>query len=195
MVAVQQEKNGRTPILAAARTLFDSHGFHQTSMAELAVLAKVSVGQIYRLFKNKEDIIEALVHDDADQWCSDMAALQTRLNSGELTVDQIFEALLLQTVEDKEEALAFDILAESFRNRQVADTIGAMCQRGRVFIRHFACAANDKLSGEALDAAEEMILACLFGLGHRSLSRPRLSGRAAARRTAQMIVTGLRGVQ
>jgi len=195
MVAVQQEKNGHARILAAARTLFDSHGFHQTSMAELASEAQVSVGQIYRLFKSKEDIIEALVHDDADQWCKDMGALQVRLDSGELTIEQTFEQLLIQTIDEKDEALSFDILAESFRNGEVADTIGAMCQRFRVYIRSFACAANDRLSGEALDAAEEMLLACLFGLGHRSISRPRLSAEVAARRTAQMIIAALRGVQ
>lgn len=195
MVAVQHEKNGRTRILTTARTLFDDRGFHQTAMAELAVAAQVSVGQIYRLFKSKENIIEALVHDDADKWCGQMAALQARLDSGELDVDQIFEQLILQTIDEKDEALAFDILAESFRNEEVADTIGVMCQRFRVFIRYFACAANRSLSGETLDAAEEMLLACLFGLGHRSISRPRLSAAVAARRTAQIIVTALRGVQ
>ncbi len=195
VVAVQQEKNGRIRILTAARTLFDSHGFHQTAMAELAVAAQVSVGQIYRLFKSKGDIIEALVHDDADQWCREMAEIQARLDSDELTIDETFEQLLLHTIDEKDEALSFDILAESFRNTAVADTIGAMCQRFRTFIRYFACAANDKLSGEALDAAEEMILACLFGLGHRSVSRPRLSASNAVHRTAQMIVTALRGVR
>ncbi|WP_261934770.1 TetR/AcrR family transcriptional regulator [Sphingomonas bisphenolicum] len=195
MVAVQQEKNGRVRILAAARTLFDSHGFHQTAMAELAVAAQVSVGQIYRLFKSKEDIIEALVHDDADQWCGEMAEIQMRMDAGELTIVETFEQLLLHTIDEKDEALSFDILAESFRNAAVADTIGTMCQRFRTYIRYFACAANDKLSGEALDAAEEMILACLFGLGHRSLSRPRLSASSAARLTAEMIVTALGGVR
>lgn len=192
---MQREKNGRTRILSTARTLFDSRGFHQTAMAELAAAAQVSVGQIYRLFKSKEDIIEALVHDDADKWCAQMAALQARLDCGELTAEQTFEQLLLQTIDEKEEALSFDILAECFRNGEVADTIGAMCQRFRIFIRYFACATNRSLSGETLDAAEEMILACLFGLGHRSLSRPRLSAAVAAERTARMIVTALRGVQ
>lgn len=194
MVAVQHEKNGKTRILEAARTLFDSHGFHQTSMAELATAAQVSVGQIYRLFKGKEDIIEALVHDDADQWCGEMANIRVRLDMGELTIEQTFEQLLLHTIDEKDEALAFDILAESFRNPAVADTIAAMCERFRSFIRYFACAANDQLSGDALDAAEEMILGCLFGLGHRSISRPKLAPADTARRTGHMILTALRGV-
>lgn len=195
MVAVQQESSGQAHVLATARILFDSRGFHQTAMAELATAAQVSVGQIYRLFKSKEGIIAALVHYDADKWCDKMDILKKRLDSGELTIDQTFEQLLIDTIDEKDEALSFDILAESFRNVEVADTIGAMCQRFRVFIRDFACVANDKLSGEALDAAEEMILACLFGLGHRSISRPRLSAPVSARRTAHMIVTALRGVQ
>jgi len=179
--------------MATARALFDTHGFHQTSMAELATSAQVSVGQIYRLFKGKEDIINALVHDDADEWCEQMTVLRHRLDAGELTIEQTFERLLLDTIDKKEEALSFDIMAESFRNPAVATKIGDMCARFRAFIRHFACAANPALSGEALDAAEEIVLACMFGLGHRSLSRPTLDAARTARWSARMIVAALRG--
>lgn len=195
MVAAQHEKSSRDRILAAARDLFNSHGFHQTSMAELASAAQVSVGQIYRLFKGKEDIIEAIVHTDADQWAEDVDILRKRLDSGELSIDATFEQLMLQVIDEKDEALSFDILAESFRNQTVGEMIGTMCGRFRNDIRDFACAANAELSGEALDGAEEMILACMFGLGHRSLSRPNLSAEASARRAAQMIVAGLKAVR
>ncbi|PZU67142.1 MAG: TetR family transcriptional regulator [Sphingobium sp.] len=179
MVAAQHEKSSRDRVLAAARDLFNSHGFHQTSMAELASAAQVSVGQIYRLFKGKEDIIEAIVHADADQWAEDVDILRKRLDSGELSIDDTFEQLMLHVIDEKDEALSFDILAESFRNPTVGEMIGTMCGRFR----------------EALDGAEEMILACMFGLGHRSLSRPNLSPEASARRAAQMIVAGLKAVR
>ncbi|MDT7535768.1 helix-turn-helix domain containing protein [Sphingobium sp. SA2] len=180
--------------MAAARDLFDSHGFHQTSMAELAAAAQVSVGQIYRLFKGKEDIIEALVHADADEWCDDMAILRERLHAGLLSIEQTFEQLLLHTIDEKNEALSFDILAESFRNPAVGDTIANMCMRFRTYIRDFACAANPDLSGEALEGAEEVVLACMFGLGHRSLSRPQLSAAATATLSARMIIAALRAI-
>lgn len=201
MVAVQHDKGGSGPekpgkahILAAARELFDSHGFHQTSMAELAAAAQVSVGQIYRLFKGKEDIIAALVHADADQWCQDMDALRQRLKAGELSIEQTFEHLLMHTIDEKNEALSFDILAESFRNEAVGDTIANMCTRFRTYIRDFACAANPDLSGAALEGAEEVVLACMFGLGHRSLSRPKLSAAAAGALSARMILAALRAI-
>ncbi|WP_188064434.1 TetR/AcrR family transcriptional regulator [Sphingobium sp. KCTC 72723] len=199
MVALQHEKkgpeSGRARIIAAARDLFVTHGFHQTSMSELAGASQVSVGQIYRLFKGKEDIIEAIVHADADEWADAMAALRTRLDAGELTITQTFELVLLHNVDEKDEALSFDILAESFRNPAVAQTVGDLCLRFRSFLRDFACIANPDLSGEALDAAEEMIMACMFGLGHRSLSRPKLPAAIVARRAAEMIVAGLRAVR
>tara|TARA_R110000868_G_scaffold10268_5_gene50295 strand:- start:626 stop:1234 length:609 start_codon:yes stop_codon:yes gene_type:complete len=201
LVAVQHgksvvniEKSGKARILTAARDLFDSHGFHQTSMAELAAAAQVSVGQIYRLFKGKEDIIEALVHADADEWCDDMAILRERLHAGLLSIEQTFEQLLLHTIDEKNEALSFDILAESFRNPAVGDTIANMCMRFRTYIRDFACAANPDLSGEALEGAEEVVLACMFGLGHRSLSRPQLSAAATATLSARMIIAALRAI-
>ena len=182
-------------ILTAARDLFASKGFHQTSMAELATTAQVSVGQIYRLFKGKEEIIEAMIHADADEWAEEMADLRTRLDAGQISVEEAFEQALLSKFEEKDEALSFDILAESFRNERVGSTIAGLCNRFRAHLRDFACIANPDLSGESLDAAEEMILACMFGLGHRSVSRPTLSAECTALRSAQMIVAGLRAVR
>ena len=51
---------------------------------------------------------------------------------------------------------------------------------------------NPQLSDERLAEAEEMILACMFGLGHRSLSKPELSPASTAKGTARMIVAALR---
>ena len=97
MSAVQHEVDGRARILTAARSLFSSKGFHQTSMAQLASAAQVSVGQIYRLFKGKEDVIEALVRVDSDAWTAQMTILRSRLDAKELSVEQAFEAMLLHS--------------------------------------------------------------------------------------------------
>lgn len=152
----------------------------------------MSVGQIYRLFKSKEEIIAALVRDHADQWCNDMAELRRQLDAGGLSVERTFEEVLLYGIDEEEDGLAFDIMAEAFRNPAVGETIGDMCARFREFIRYFACAANEQLTGDALDAAEDLVLACLFGLNHRSLSRPRIGTAQTAQRSARMIVAALR---
>jgi TetR/AcrR family transcriptional repressor of uid operon len=192
MVAMQHELGSRERILLAARSLFANQGFHQTPIAELASGAKVSVGQIYRLFKGKEDIISAIVEVDAAERLAELTDLCTQLKAGDLSIERTFELMTLSVFHSKEEALSFDILAEAFRSTSVGATITDMCLRFREVLREFACIANPRLSGEALDAAEEMILACLFGLGHRSLSMPRLSPEMTAVWTARLIVAGLK---
>jgi AcrR family transcriptional regulator len=53
---VRRDAN-RAAIVAAARRCFSRHGFHQTSMPEIAREAGVSTGASYRYFAGKEDII------------------------------------------------------------------------------------------------------------------------------------------
>jgi TetR/AcrR family transcriptional regulator, repressor for uid operon len=195
LVAPQHEQNARNRILGAARNLFAANGFHQTAMAELASAAQVSVGQIYRLFKGKEDIIEAIVQADAQERERTIQHLQDRLDAGDISVEQTFELLMLDVMDNPHEALSFDILAEGFRNGRVADMIADMCNGLRKSLSDFACVANPGLSGEALKSAEEMILACLFGLGHRSLSRPSIDDERTARCAAFMIVAALRAMK
>jgi TetR/AcrR family transcriptional repressor of uid operon len=194
MVAVQHEIGSRERILAAARDLFAGHGFHQASMAELATAAKVSVGQIYRLFKGKEDVIDAIVRADANERLAEISRLCQQLKEGKRSIDETFQELILSAMIAKDEALSFDILAEAFRNKAVGATITDMCVRYRELLREFACIANPKLSGAALDGAEEMILACLFGLGHRTLSMPKLDVAHTASQSARIIVAGLKGI-
>ncbi|APL93937.1 TetR/AcrR family transcriptional regulator [Sphingobium indicum] len=194
MVALQHESGARDRILNAARELFAAKGFHQSAVAELAAAAHVSIGQIYRLFKGKEDIIEAIVKGDAREREATILSLRKRLDAGEISIERTFELLLLDVMDNPHEALSFDIMAEGFRNARVADMITDMCQGFRDSLADFACAANPRLSGEALKSAEEMMLACLFGLGHRSLSGPVISAERTAKCTAVMIVAALRAM-
>ena len=50
----------REQILAAARTCFLRNGLHTTSMQDLIREAGLSVGAVYRYFKSKNDIINAI---------------------------------------------------------------------------------------------------------------------------------------
>ncbi len=164
-------------------------------MADLAEAAHVSVGQIYRLFKSKEDVIRAIVEDDAMRLQGQLQNLRDELDSGKITIAQVFERILLDAVSDEQDALSFDILAESLRKAQVGDIVATMCARIRDMLRHFACVANPALSADALDVAEELLLACLFGIGHRRASRPKLGAFQIAQEGAAMITRTLQTVR
>ena len=57
----------RREILAAAETVFGEKGYHNTTVKDIAEAAEFSVGTLYNLFENKEDIyvklIEQLIDD------------------------------------------------------------------------------------------------------------------------------------
>lgn len=193
MGAVQHKLPSADRIRIAARELFATNGFHQTSMAELAAAAGMSVGLIYRSFKSKGEIIEAIVRADFDETLVELAKLRTRLTSGELTVLETFRELFLQVIDKEEEALSFDIIAEGYRNERVGQTIGEKCDNIRDFLGGFARAANSKLNGDDLAGAVELLMGSLFGLGHRSISRPKLDAKRLADHSARMIVAALGG--
>ena len=191
-VAVQREVGARDRIISAARCLFSSRGFHQTAMADLAKEAKVSVGAIYRSFDNKADIVRAIIHNDMERVLAELQALCERLEAGHLTVEQAFEHLILSQFAQKEEALSHEILAEAHRNVDVAGAIGAFCGQCRATIGRMARVGNPGLSGEDMEGAEELILACMFGFAHRNLAQPQLDNQTTARIASRLILNALR---
>jgi TetR/AcrR family transcriptional repressor of uid operon len=202
LVAVQQSLNPPAPghstprqrILGAARRLFTLQGFHQTPVSELAIASNVSVGQIYRLFEDKKDVILAIVSEDVEIKTAEFDALLSRAKSGAIPIRQVFVELTTRSLTKTEEALSFEILAEAYRNPDVADRIADFCGRYRSFIRELATIANPKLSEKSQQGAEEILLGLMFGLGHRTLSRPRLPIAEAAEQTAEMIMAALTNV-
>ncbi|MBC3942977.1 TetR/AcrR family transcriptional regulator [Sphingomonas sp. DOAB1063] len=194
MSAVQHEKCSRERIIAAARHLFATQGFHQTPMSELAQAAEVSVGQIYRLFTGKNAVIQAIVMEDATGKMAEMQTMNDSVKSCGMSIEEGFVELSRRALSKGDEALTFEIMAEAHRNTDVADTIADLCSGFRSMIRDLACVANPDLSDNDLEGAEELILAFMFGLGHRTLSRPRLSEDETARLTGRMILAAVRAL-
>src|SRR3954454_20910517 len=90
----------RREILDAAATCFTRRGFHQTTMQDICEESKLSPGAVYRYFRSKEEIIEAMCSraetDDVDTIRVTMA------RGGTLeTLDELAR-LFLENLEDRE---------------------------------------------------------------------------------------------
>lgn len=79
----------RAQILDAAGQLFAAHGFRKTQMREVAERAGLSTGALYRYFKNKEALFEALIDQ---QRPSEAELRQSVLSSDGSAMDRL-EAL------------------------------------------------------------------------------------------------------
>lgn len=191
-IAVQRDVCARERIVAAARNLFATRGFHQTAMADLAKEAKVSVGAIYRSFEGKADIVHAIILADTERNLADLNRLCDSLTQGRITVEQGLEQLILAQFSDSIDALSHEILAEAHRNADVSGTIGRFCGQYREALGRIVRFANPGLSQEEMDGAEELLLACTFGFAHRNLARPVQDDETTARIAARLILQALR---
>src|SRR3546814_3450171 len=81
----------RERIMEASRELFAAKGFHSAPMAELAAAAQVSVGQIYRHFPCKDDIIVGIAEEDAHENLNILEAIFESTERGDLSPSQAIE--------------------------------------------------------------------------------------------------------
>src|SRR5581483_8988259 len=85
-----RDQQHRDQIVEAARDCVVRHGFHGTSMGQIAAAANMSVGQIYRYFPSKEAIVHAIVERIVEQREQVMVERPGRLNGPQ----QIAESLV-----------------------------------------------------------------------------------------------------
>lgn len=100
-------------IIAAARRRARISGFHAASMAQIAGEARLSVGQIYRYFANKDAIIEEIIRRIIDYRIAQVSA------KAEFPP---FHKVLAErwTHSEEDDALMLEVAAEATRNPQVA---------------------------------------------------------------------------
>ncbi|OSM99034.1 TetR/AcrR family transcriptional regulator [Lonsdalea populi] len=164
----QHVRERQDRIIAAARQCFRRAGFHGAGMADIARVAELSVGQIYRYFTNKNAIIEEMVFRIAE---TRIAPLERELNHtarmpdiliGNAPYDEMYH-------NSDDNALMLEATAEASRNPRVAEILKAADAR----IFNQACLMLHKryprLSQASIAARVELIAALVQGTSTRSL--------------------------
>ncbi|MDQ3116659.1 MAG: TetR/AcrR family transcriptional regulator [Verrucomicrobiota bacterium] len=112
----------RRQILEASMVCFAKKGFHQATMHDISAEAGISVGLIYRYFKNKEQVIAAL----AAEHKQDIAALLERAGEAP-TLLEAMEILFTSHCNERSPqivaAFVVDLFAEASRNPKIAKVL------------------------------------------------------------------------
>lgn len=190
-IAVQHGNAAQDRIVAAARQLFAERGFHQTAMADLAKAAQVSVGAIYRSYASKSDIILAIIVADSEVMLGDLQGDVDRVRNGQVAIRAAIEQIFFQRLSDKDEGLTHEILAEGHRNIEVAKAISGFCAQYRDLFAELARLARPSMTADEVEGAAELLLACLFGIGHRAFTSPRLDEMSTAKIATSLIMKAL----
>ena len=153
----------REQILVAARACFLRNGLHTTSMQDLIREAGLSVGAVYRYFKSKNDIINAIAEGVAGVLAARLHEVVARELPLVESMGLVLDALDEQLGPDGNFRLALQIWAEA----TIDPAIGAIVKLRYQGMRSaFALlAASAARHGElAADADADAVAAVLFGL-------------------------------
>ncbi|MFZ4286530.1 TetR/AcrR family transcriptional regulator [Variovorax sp. HJSM1_2] len=116
----ERDELRRSEIAAAARACVVRHGFHAASMAQIAEQAKMSVGQIYRYFPNKEAIVHDIVERIVSQRLAWIASSARQFDLAAFLASRMFSE---DKVEIEDRALLLEVTAEAARNPVVAEIV------------------------------------------------------------------------
>lgn len=174
-VPSRAEQRRRT-LMDAARKLFIERGFHATGMAQIAKESGIAIGQIYRDFASKEDIVAALVETDCTRLMN-YAAIEDAVRRDDAEAAWRWIGKFVQPSDDLDDGRLFaEIVAESARNERIAAIFTTLQARLR---RHLLDAVALLAPGAALDDRRALlgdaVMTMSLGLMHYQLMQPDLA--------------------
>lgn len=163
----------RDKIMSAARKLFIENGFHATGMAQIAKGSGIAVGQIYRDFSAKEDIVAAMVSADCGRLMM-YEKLDAAIRDRDDAAVRAWLHEFVEPSDDPNDATLFsEIIAESARSERIRDIF----RRNHDELREHMDAALELIGPGDAVAARRRILADVIttlsmGMMHQMLKSP-----------------------
>lgn len=121
----------RRHLIDVTRALFVQRGFHATGVAQIAAASGIRVGQIYRDFGSKEDLIAALVAEDLAQFLDEASLRRAVDDDDRAAVRGWLDRFFAVDKPIEQCCLMAEIHAEAARNARIAEIHGAIDQRVR----------------------------------------------------------------
>src|SRR3546814_4115389 len=98
-----------------------------------------------------------------------MQAIFDAVERGQHSVFEAIKAIANISIVKSNGGLSFEILAEAYRNFPVAERLTALVDYYRSGVRQLAALTRPDVTAGELEAYVDIMMACFFGLGHRTL--------------------------
>ena len=160
----------RERIITATRALIAQHGFHGTGMAQIAKCSGVLVGQIYRDFASKEDLIAAIIERDVANVLDDPELTKdTLIDEGE-QLHRWVRRFISRKVDSETRSIFSDILSEATRNPKIsAIIIGAHEKMHNCLTRAAMVWSSDPAKDAQRNELADLILTTAGAIQHRQV--------------------------
>lgn len=163
----------RRKVIDTARLLFSDNGFHATGIAQIAKQSGVAVGQIYRDFASKEEIVAAIAHSDCASFMAG-ESLKEAVARGDSASVRAWIHSFVDPEEKADDGRMFaEILAESSRNERIARIFTAVQDeaRGNMITALTLFAPGIAMSARRANLADTILTLSLGLIHHRLMHR------------------------
>jgi TetR/AcrR family transcriptional repressor of uid operon len=177
----------RAQVLDAALACFREMGFHGASISRICKASGMSPGHIYHYFRNKEEIIAAIVEQDVDR----ILDFHQRMRTSEDLVATARECVaegVLSTLNADDAALKLEILAEAARNPRIAKLVRAADTRLRASLIETLRTVGVERDDAEMNDCVDTLCAMFDGLMTRGVRNPDLDVAAVTRRYQQRVL-------
>ena len=161
-------QDSRDEILKAAMRLFASHGFHETSMSEVAREARVSKALIFWHFKTKEDLFVAVLNRLLEPYFIDFAEEAAAMDERQQIL-KLVEAYL-SFVRDNASSVRF-FLAQMLHDQKLSESLNDQVLKlysgyRAMLVELIAAAQQKQICGRRTspESAAAFLLSALNGL-------------------------------
>jgi AcrR family transcriptional regulator len=162
----------REQILAAARVCFLAKGLHNTSMQDLIHEAGLSVGAVYRYFKSKNEIINAIATTVAGGLRQHIDAVADRRLPLADSIELVLDGVEAQLGPDGNLPIALQVWGEATIDPAIGDIArerySGMRESVRVLVEH-AVESGELAADTDLDAVTSVLFALIPGYGLQRL--------------------------
>ena len=160
-------------VLEAAEKCFSVHGFHATSMAEIAAAAEMSVGHIYRYFACKDTLIAAILARDVHAAMADFDAVEVDEAGVFPAFFRHWRFKIEKMSERGRSTLWLEIMAEAARDPQAAHVVSdARAQVTQRLCALFHGAAPGRWSAEEMAAKVELVMLLTDAVAFKAIVDP-----------------------
>lgn len=160
----QKQLARRAEIVVAAQKCFAAKGLHGASVADIAREAGLSVGQLYRIFASKEEIIEAIVSDIVNARVGEMIAENHNLQRKA----KVLAGVIAPTAATKtDNYLLMEINAEASRNPRLREILVQADRRLKEEGGRISSLKHPEFTPEQIQAASELIAVLTEGAAYR----------------------------
>lgn len=115
--------NAKEPLIKAARDLFSSKGFDGTGVDEIAEAIGIKGPTIYKYFKNKEDLLKAVIDNAEAEYAKGMGAskqILDAISSGKELKEYTLKSLNFTLKNDTVKKMRKLLNMEQYRNTTLA---------------------------------------------------------------------------